>query len=139
MKDRYFIDTDILVYANDLSQPEKKQKAQQIILSGIREDTIALSTQVLSEFFITVTRKIKVPLSSEIAKKEIQLLGNSEIVDIDMPLVIQAIDISKKHQLSYWDSLIISAAVRSRSVILYSEDLTHNQTIEGIKIVNPFI
>ena len=74
MRDKYFIDTNILVYANDSSDKDKQRKAKKIVLDGIREESIAVSTQVLSEFLVTVTRKIKVTLSPEVAKKEIQLL-----------------------------------------------------------------
>jgi len=138
MRDKYFIDTNILVYANDSSDQSKQQRAKKIILDGIREECIAVSTQVLSEFYVTVTRKIKVTLSPEAAKNEIQLLRNIDIVDIDFELIIHAMDLSGKFRLSFWDSLIIAAAIKSRSAILYSEDLSHSQAVETVKIINPF-
>ncbi len=139
MNDRHFIDTNILVYANDSSDKDKQRIAKKIILDGVRKESIAVSTQVLSEFYVTVTRKIKVTLSPEIAKKEIQLLSTIEIIEIDFDLVIQAIDLSEKYKLSYWDSLIIAAAAKSKSTTLFSEDLHHNQVIETVRVINPFI
>jgi len=139
MSDKYFIDTNILVYANDNSASEKQQAAKKIILDGIRKNTIVISTQVLSEFYVTVTQKIKVTLPPEIAKKEIEFFGAIEIIEIDLRLILHAINISNKYQLSYWDSLIIAAALRSRAPVLYSEDLNHNQIVETVKIINPFI
>ncbi len=139
MRDKYFVDTNILVYANDSSDKDKQRQAKRIILDGIREESIAVSAQALSEFYVTVTRKIKVTLSPEVAKKEIQLLRKIEIVEIDFDLIIHAIDLSNRHQLSYWDSLIIAAAIRSKSTVLFSEDLNHNQVVETVKIINPFI
>lgn len=138
MKDKYFIDTNILVYANDRSEKAKHDQAKKILVDGIENENITLSTQVLSEFFVTVTRKIKVKLPENIAKKEILLLNAIEIVEIDFKMVIQAIDISKKIGLSYWDSLIIAAAQKAKCCILYSEDLNPGQTINGITIINPF-
>jgi len=139
MKDKYFIDTNILVYANDKSDIIKQKIAKRIILTGVRDETIAISTQVLSEFYVTVTKKIKVPLSPEIAKKEILLLTSVDIIEIDFDLIIRAIDISNKYLLSYWDSLIIAAAIKSRATVLFSEDLNHDQIIDTVIIINPFI
>ncbi len=75
----------------------------------------------------------------EIAKKEIQLLRDIGIVEIDFDLIIHAIDLSNRFQFSYWDSLIIAAAIKSKSTLLFSEDLNHNQVVETVKIINPFI
>ena len=139
MNDRYFVDTNILVYANDPAEKTKQQIAQNIILDGIRKELIVISAQVLSEFYVTVTRKIQKAMDQKSALNEIKLLRHVEIMDIDFNLIIQAIRISQKHNLSYWDSLIISAAIHSKVNILYSEDLNHNQVIEGVRIINPFI
>jgi predicted nucleic acid-binding protein len=139
MKDKYFIDTNILVYANDRSEKVKQKRAQQILFDGIANEKIAISAQVLSEFYVTVTQKIKIKLPANIAKKEILLFKMIEIVEIDFNLIVQAINISNENKLSYWDSLIIAAAQRAKCNILYSEDLNPDQTIDSVKIENPFI
>jgi predicted nucleic acid-binding protein len=71
MSAEYFIDTSILVYANDRSDAVKQEKAKRLVLDGLADETMALSAQVLSEFFVTVTRKIRVPLPESEAEKEI--------------------------------------------------------------------
>lgn len=138
MKDKYFIDTNILVYANDRTEKGKYERAKQILFNGIANEDIAISTQVLSEFYVTVTKKIKVKLPANTAKKEILLLKAIEIVEIDFNLIIQEINISDKNKLTYWDSLIIAAAQEARCNIVYSEDFNPDQTIGSVTIKNPF-
>jgi len=137
MKDRYFIDTNILVYANDKSEKDKYNKAKKLLLNGIINENIAVSAQVLSEFYVTVTQKIKKTLPADIAKKEIQLFKAVDIIDIDFHLIIKAINISHKHSLSYWDSLIVAAAQKAKCNILYTEDMNPDQTIDSVTIKNP--
>ncbi len=139
MKDKFFIDTNIIVYANDSSDKNKQLKAKQLILDGIRSGKIVVSTQVLSEFYFVSTQKLKIKLSSEIAKKELQLLSEVEIIEIDYNLILNAIDIANEYKLSYWDALIIAAARRAGATILYSEDMNHGQMIQAMKIINPFL
>lgn len=139
MKDKFFIDTNILVYANDRSEKEKQDRAKQILFDGIAHGNIAISSQVLGEFYVTVTRKIVKTLASKIAQKQIGLFKSIEIVDINFYLVMQAIRISRMHSLSYWDALIIAAAEKSKCSIIYSEDLNPGQVIDGVTVENPFI
>jgi len=138
MKDKYFIDTNILVYANDRSDTEKHEKAGQLILKGMAQGNSAVSTQILSEFYVTVTRKIKNPLPAHVAKKEILLFKNMEVVDVDFHCVIQAINISAGHHISFWDALVIAAAQKAKCNVLYSEDLNPGQKIGSLIIINPF-
>jgi len=139
MRDKEFLDTNILVYANDRSVKAKHEMAKQILIDGIEKETLVVSTQVLSEFFTTVTRKIKVPLPKVTAQKEIMLLRSIETIVIDFNLVLHAIDISIQSGLSYWDSLILAAARKAKCAVLYSEDLNPGQNIDGVTIVNPFL
>ena len=139
MRDKEFLDTNILVYANDRSVKAKHEMAKQILIDGIEKETLVVSTQVLSEFFTTVTRKIKVPLPIVTAQKEIMLLRSIETIVIDFTLVLHAIDISIQSGLSYWDSLILAAARKAKCAVLYSEDLNPGQNIDGVTIVNPFL
>ncbi|MCA9731238.1 MAG: PIN domain-containing protein [Deferribacteres bacterium] len=139
MNDKIFLDTNILVYANDKSNSTKQNIAKQIIFESVRSETGVISTQVLSEFYVTVTRKIQVPLSVESAQTQIRLFKGLEIVAIDFPLIQDAIAISQQHLLSYWDSLILAAAKREKCATLLTEDLNHGQEIESVKVKNPFI
>lgn len=82
MSDRYFIDTNVIVYAHDNKYPRKQIKAQELIFIGLRENSAVISAQVLSEFFVTVTKKIKHNYSTSAAKHEIMLLSYLQVVDI---------------------------------------------------------
>ncbi|RKX95991.1 MAG: PIN domain nuclease [Spirochaetes bacterium] len=139
MNDRYFIDTNIIVYAHDNTYPDKQLKAQEIIFNGMRKNNGVISAQVLSEFFVTVTKKNKQNYSVPAAKHEILLLSHLQVVDIDYDMIIRAIDFKGLYHLSYWDSLILSAAERSDCSTLFSEDLNHGQNYNEIKCINPFL
>ncbi len=139
MKDKIFVDTNILVYANDASDKPRQDLCKQIILDGIKNENMVLSTQVLSEFYVTVTKKIEVPLSVELVRREIVLLKTAEIVDIDYNSILKAIQVSVKNKLSYWDALIVTAAVKAGCREIITEDMNHAQVIEGVMLQNPFV
>ena len=139
MTDRYFLDTNILVYAHDSTAQQKSQRARQLILEGLREECLVLSAQVLSEFFVTITQKIKAPLSAARAREEIELLSAADIVDIDADLVLDAVDLRIKQRLSFWDGLIIASAQRAQCHRVYSEDMQSGQRIGRLEILNPFL
>ncbi len=138
MIDKYFIDSNIIVYAHDTANPYKQEVAKRLIFEGLQNDSGVISTQVLSEFFVTVTKKIKKPLPFDIAQREIQLLGNLTVIEIEYEMVVQTIETHRQNKISYWDSLIISAAQRSRCSRLYSEDLNDGQIINNVQVINPF-
>jgi predicted nucleic acid-binding protein len=138
MKGADFFDTNILVYAYDRHFPDKQQKAQNIVLSGIREGNGVLSTQVLGEFFMVVTKKIDKPLSVRNAREIIKYMGRMKIQEIDVLIVERALDTLERYQTSYWDSLIIAAAERAQCKRIFSEDFNAGQIYHGIEITNPF-
>ena len=138
MNGKYFIDTNVIVYGHDRDYPSKQIRAQEIIFSGMRGNNGVISAQVLGEFFVTITKKIKQKYSVPAAKHEIILLSHLEVVEIDYDLVIRAVSIQDLFQLSYWDGLILAAAERADCDTLYSEDLSHGQKYAGIQCINPF-
>jgi predicted nucleic acid-binding protein len=138
MNDRVFLDTNILVYANDASEPEKQRVAREAIRSAILEDRAVVSVQVLGEFWVTVTQKIRKPLSREIARHQIQLLGMMTIVPLDEPLFQLALDLQDLHQLSYWDAMIVAAADTAGCDRLLTEDLSAGRSYGSVQIHNPF-
>jgi len=138
MKGAEFFDTNILVYAYDSHFPDKQQKAQNIILSAVREGNGVLSTQVLGEFFMVVTKKINQPLSVRDARDIIKYMGRMKVQEIDVLIVERALDTLELYNISYWDSLIIAAAERARCNRILSEDLNAGQIYHGIEIANPF-
>ena len=137
--DRAFVDTNVLVYAHDSSALDKHDKARGIVTGLWETGGGLLSTQVLQEFLVTVTRKIPRPMSLAVAKDIVSSLLAWEVVVNDGPAVLRAADLMTRHRLSFWDSLIVQAAIDGGASLLYSEDLTHGQSIRGVTIENPFL
>ncbi len=130
-----FIDTNILVYAYSETEPEKKQIAVQLLT----DRSICMSTQVVNEFIWIMSSKYRVDMKllSDVANN-LFLLYRMDIVDDRT--IAAAIEMSMRYRFSYWDSLIVSSAMKMNCPILYSEDLQHKQIIEkSTTITNPFL
>ena len=138
-REKAFLDSNIIVYAYDLHEPKKNELARQILKDGISDGNVVLSAQVLGEFFVVATKKIKEKMTAEQALDIIKTLDVINVVDIDYYLVISAINIQRKYKLSYWDSLILAAAERAECDILLTEDLNNSQTYNGVAVRNPFL
>ncbi len=137
-ENKIFVDTNILVYAYDISSGSKHEIARNIVTDLWNSRAGALSIQVLQEFFVIVTKKIPIPLDIKTAGDIIQDFLLWEIIDNDGELMMAAIDIQAKHRYSFWDSLIIAAALKIGASVLLTEDLKSGQIIEDIIIKNPF-
>ena len=138
MPGKYFIDSNIIVYAHDLDK-ERREIAEQDIINGTISGNAVISAQVLSEFFVTVTQKIKEPLTLPRAESEVVLLSRLEVVSLDVFLVQRAIQLQRKHRLSYWDSLILACAIKGGCAEIHSEDFTHGRRYEGVLVKNIFL
>jgi len=136
---RAFFDTNILIYLFDEDSPEKKALAQQLFERETDAGRAVLSTQVLQEFYVAVTRKLADPLCPEIAENVVRNLTALPLIQIDATLVLTAIGKSRLLGFSFWDALIITAALAGGAGCLLTEDLRHGQIIDGIRIENPFI
>jgi predicted nucleic acid-binding protein len=134
---RTFFDTNILVYADDTSEPVKQPIASAQILHHMRRRSGVVSTQVLQEYFVTVTRKFKA--DSLRAKEKVDLYGAFEVARINLSDILAAIDLHRLHGFSFWDALVLRMAKQTGCRILLTEDLRHGQEIDGVKIVNPFL
>ena len=136
-KTKVFFDSNILVYFADGADSQKQLIAENLIKNAVINDNGVISTQSLQEFFAATTRKHM--CSKEKAKEYVENFSDSFTVEqVSVPLILKAINISIKNKFSFWDSLILSAAIQSGCIICYSEDLTNGQLVEGVKIVNPF-
>jgi len=136
MKERCFIDTNILIYTDDADEPEKQLIATKLLESGWHNGNAVLSTQVLQEYFSAVTRKLKVPVDK--AQRKIELLAHLEIASIEHQDIVRAIEIHRLHSFSFWDALIVRMAQKTACTFLYSEDMQDGRKIDGVMIVNPF-
>ena len=133
---KIFIDTNILVYALDKNEPVKQAKARDLLRKTESDRLGVISTQVLQEYYIVATQKLKV--RPEMAKKIISSLSKFETVVINQPIIEKAIDISMLNKISFWDALIVASAAAARCRVIWTEDLNHDQIINKVKIENPF-
>jgi predicted nucleic acid-binding protein len=137
MNDRYFVDTNILVYAHDRSAGLKHKQAQALVEELWASGGGVLSTQVLQELCINLRRKATHPLSVEETRKLIEDYSRWTIVTNTTESVIQALDIEVRFKISFWDALIVQAAGSAGAEVLYSEDLADGQTYGSVRVVNP--
>ncbi|CAN5753979.1 PIN domain-containing protein [soil metagenome] len=131
-----FLDTNVLVYAFDGSDERKRSIAQQIL--DDESIDIVVSSQVLSEFYWTVTRKLDPTLAEDVAHDVVRHLAEGEVVPIDGGLVDAAIGLARRHRLALWDAAILVAASRAGCEEVLSEDLNDGEVIAGVRIRNPF-
>ena len=133
-----FVDTNILIYAEDRDAKGKHDVARSLIMDlwGSREGVV--SVQVLQEFYVNVTKKLKKPLTVAKAKGIIEEYLTWTVVDNTGRMVLDAIDLQRKAQLSFWDSLIVQAAIQAGCDRLYSEDMNAGQRFGPVTVVNPF-
>lgn len=131
-----FVDTNVLVYAFDASDAQKQARAVELIESGPQ---FVVSAQVLGEFFVTVTRKLATPLDHATAAAAVERLSRLPVVPVDARLVAAAVQTSHAKVLSYWDSLIVEAAVTAGCDRILTEDLSHGAVLRGVTIENPFL
>jgi len=136
MKGRSFFDTNILVYTDDGGANRKADVAIDLVEQAMRNRLGIISTQVMQEYYVAVTRKLG--LAPELARQRLEFFSLMQCYQTSQSDVLDAINLSQLYQLSFWDALILQAAKRSSCSYLLSEDLNHNQTIEGVTIINPF-
>jgi predicted nucleic acid-binding protein len=140
MSDKYFIDTNILVYCFDDRQPDKKVRSLALVADALQTGNGIISWQVIQEFLNVATRKFLVPLKTEDAKVYLQkVLHPLCRVFPDLELYQTALDVLGKTGYSFYDSLIMASALQGGCTILFSEDLHHGHQVDSVKIVNPFI
>lgn len=134
---RRFFDTNVLVYAHSRDAPAKRALAQAVIEEAMAQDSFVLSTQVLAEFFSTVVRRKDMgPMQ---AQELVRLWGEHDVVPHTAELVLRGISLHVEHSVSFWDALIVQAALDSQCDVLLSEDLQHGRRFGGLEVRNPFI
>lgn len=136
---RVFVDTNILLYARDSNQPVKQPVAMACVMRCWREHSGRLSFQVLQEYYVNATQKLKPGLPRELARQDVRNLLAWQPVRTDAVLLESAWGLSDRYGFSWWDAQIVAAARRADCEILLSEDLQHGLEIDGLRIVNPFL
>jgi predicted nucleic acid-binding protein len=138
MSGKAFVDTNILIYAHDVSNPAKQQRAVQLIDQLWDERRGVVSTQVLQELAANVRRSMRNRLSMAQATRLVESFLAWEVVINQPKAVLRAMEIEERFQISFWDAMIVQAAQSAGCEILYSEDLSHGQEYDGVLVVNPF-
>lgn len=131
-----FIDSNLIIYANDCRDPEKQDKALALIKKLMISGAGVISTQVLQEYANVALNKLD--QSHDVVLRQLNLLESFEVVPISPALVKRAVEIKIAYCISFWDSSIISAAEYADCDVIYSEDLNSGQFYSGIKMRNPF-
>jgi predicted nucleic acid-binding protein len=139
MSDKYFVDTDILVYAHDRSPGVKQQRAKMLLEQLWNSGNGVLSTQVLQELCINLRRKTGNPVPIDEVRLLIREYSTWEVVTNTPESVLKALDIEMRYKTSFWDALILQAAETAGTSILYSEDLAAGQRYGAIQVVNPLV
>jgi predicted nucleic acid-binding protein len=132
------VDTNVLVYSYDASEPYKQAIARSLMENLWSTRAGTLSTQVLQEFYNTVTYKVPNRLSPAEARDIVALYGTWPVVVIRPPLILSASRLQEQHQVSFWDALILEAARVAGADRLLTEDMQHGRVIEGVLIEDPF-
>jgi predicted nucleic acid-binding protein len=135
---RRFLDTNILVYLFDTDAPEKKATVAGLFEREGASGLLILSTQVLQEFYVVVTRKLARPLSPETAEQAVRDFATLPVRQVTSAHLLSAIRRSIQSRLSFWDALVVETAVDAGATVLLSEDLQDGQVFEGVRVVNPF-
>lgn len=137
MTAQYFLDTNVVAYAasNEATDAAKTAIARQLLLT----ESIGLSAQVLQEFFVVVTRKFQRRLSIADAEVFLDSLAAFPVVPLTPELIRRGIRLHERYQISYWDGAILAAAKELAATTVFSEDLAHGQTYDGVTVLNPFL
>jgi predicted nucleic acid-binding protein len=133
-----FVDTNVLVYALAADDTKRSPVAQTLVRELMAAKAFQTSTQVLQELYVTLTRKIRTPITPEQALRYLDQIAVWPVAVLDYAAMRDAVELSTTAVLSFWDALILVAAARSGAKRLYTEDLQDGQIILGIEIVNPF-
>ena len=137
MSDRYFVDTNILMYAHDTSAGPKHERARAVVEGLWRDRTGVVSTQVLQELSVNLRRRAGRPLDTKATRELVVDYLTWQVVVNGGDSILEALDLETRYQISFWDALVLQAAQASGAAILYSEDLSHGQTYGSVRVINP--
>ena len=137
MSVKYFVDTNILMYAHDTSAGANHDRAKAIVEELWRDRTGVLSTQVLQELAVNLRRKAGRPLDAKTAREIVADYLTWQVVVNGGDSILEALDLEGRYQISFWDALVVQAAQASGAEVLYSEDLSDGQKYGAVRVTNP--
>ena len=132
---KIFIDTNIIIYANDRRNPDKQNRARSVVVELLRNGRGVISTQVLQEYANIAISKLNQP--EEVVLRQLKILETMEIIHQTPRMIRRSIELRKVYSINFWDACIIANAEAAECDLLYSEDLNTGQFYSGIKVVNP--
>ena len=138
MSDRYFVDTNILMYAHDTSAGAKHERARALVEELWRDRSGVVSTQVLQELAVNLRRKTAKPLDAKATREVVADYLAWQVVVNGGDSILEALDLEERYQISFWDALVVHAAQSAGTTVLYSEDLSDGQRYGPIRVINPF-
>jgi predicted nucleic acid-binding protein len=137
MSARYFVDTNILMYAHDTTAGAKHERARAVVEGLWRDRSGVVSTQVLQELAVNLRRKAGRPLDTKATRDLVSDYLSWQVVVNGGDSILEALELEERHQVSFWDALIIQSAQASGADVLYSEDLSDGQMYGPVRVVNP--
>ena len=139
MNGRFFLDTNIFVYSFDRSAATKAKRSDELVAQAITTRKGAISFQVVQEFFRIALQKFKKPMTSAEAEQYFSSTLRPLLTVHSSPsLYLEALGIHEKYRLSWYDAVVVAAAIEAECAILYSEDLQHQQRFGTLQVLNPF-
>ena len=132
-----FVDSNILIYAHDRDAGPRRERARELCEKLWQERSGCVSVQVLQEFYVTVTRKVRAPVANAQARELVRAYSSWVVSPTTPETVLRATELSEAAEIGFWDALIVAAAEQSGADTLYSEDLNDGQVIAGVRVVNP--
>ncbi len=137
MSDRYFVDTNILMYAHDASAGKKHERAKALVEQLWRDRTGVVSTQVLQELSVNLRQRVRRPLDPRATRDIVADYLTWQVIVNSGQSILEAIELELRYQIPFWDALVVQAAQASGAETLYSEDLSDRQTYGSVRVVNP--
>jgi predicted nucleic acid-binding protein len=137
MSDKYFVDTNILMYAHDKAAGAKHERAKGLLEKLWRDRSGVVSTQVLQELAVNLRRKAGRPLDAKATREIVSDYLTWQVVVNGGESILEALDLESRYQISFWDAMVIQAAQLSGADVLYSEDLSDGQKYGSVQVINP--
>jgi predicted nucleic acid-binding protein len=137
MSDKYFVDTNILMYAHDAAAGAKHDRARALVEELWRDRTGVVSTQVLQELSVNLRKKVRRPLDAKATRDIVADYLTWQVIVNGGESILEAIDLEARYQISFWDALVVQAAQASGAEVLYSEDLSDGQQYGSVRVRNP--
>jgi len=137
MSDKYFVDTNILMYAHDTAAGDKHARAKALVEDLWQNRSGVVSTQVLQELAVNLRRKAKKPLDAKATRDVVSDYLTWQVVVNRGDSILEALELEARYRISFWDALVVQAAQASGATTMYSEDLSDGQTYGLVRVINP--